>query len=225
MPFLVEALNVVGRAGRYDEDRECLNAAEVGRQVEDLAPVDGEEIAELVEDENLRGTVFSDPDTGTEIVVSEGSREAPTQPPAVDTHSLRQAAPPGRSPRTSADPRRAGEDRMKMVDVDISLDPRTWSAETMRNYGPKMTVKGYSCSILGIVLVVHRMLEGNAEDRPGLSKKTWTVTEPQTGLRILEGLPNETRERLIERSERLIESKGGVQAVRNAIAKKLKEEK
>lgn len=71
MPFVVEIRDMPSSIGRYDEERKCATAEEVGTQVEDLSPLDAEDVAESVADEGLRGEVYRDEETGMRIFVHE----------------------------------------------------------------------------------------------------------------------------------------------------------
>lgn len=112
---------------------------------------------------------------------------------------------------------------MHKVMVDVALGPDFGARK-----GEKLTVRGYECEVLGVPMVVHRPVMGDEEAGPWLAETGWTVTEPQTGLRIVTSQVvgrkpvSQSREEVVRWAETVATNKGGVQVIRNAIAEKVK---
>ena len=80
-------------------------------------------------------------------------------------------------------------------------------------------VAGYDCTVAGLPMVVHRSIERESpHGSPVLSKDTWTVTEPRSGMCIGHRI-EPTRERAIAHAEHVVTMKGGACAVEQAIAR------
>lgn len=84
-------------------------------------------------------------------------------------------------------------------------------------------VGGYEVEVAGVPMVAHRSITDAAGSESKTSKTYWTITEPRTGLSLVDGSVEKLSSisRALQSAEKKVRLEGGSEAVERTVAKML----